>query len=87
MVVTVSSCPQLGVLVTSRSPLHLDGEWEYAVDPLAETEAVALFQQQYTTLYGMMMAAATVAFVPALAIFLAFQRYFVQGITMSGFKG
>jgi multiple sugar transport system permease protein len=49
--------------------------------------AVALFQQQYVTLYGMMMAAATVAFIPALAIFLAFQRYFVQGITMSGFKG
>jgi ABC-type glycerol-3-phosphate transport system permease component len=48
---------------------------------------VALFQQQYTTNYGLMMAAATVAFIPALAVFLAFQRYFVQGITMSGFKG
>lgn len=49
--------------------------------------AVALFHQQYTSSYGMMMAAATVAFAPALTIFLAFQRYFVQGITMSGFKG
>jgi multiple sugar transport system permease protein len=49
--------------------------------------AIALFQQQYSSSYGLMMAAATVAFVPALATFLAFQRYFVQGITMSGFKG
>jgi multiple sugar transport system permease protein len=49
--------------------------------------AIALFQQQYSSSYGLMMAAATVAFIPALGTFLAFQRYFVQGITMSGFKG
>ena len=41
-----ASCPRLGLLVTSRAPLHLDGEWEYAVDPLAESEAVALFEQR-----------------------------------------
>jgi len=49
--------------------------------------AIALMQQQYTSSYGLMMAGATVAFIPALCTFLAFQRYFVQGITMSGFKG
>jgi multiple sugar transport system permease protein len=49
--------------------------------------AIALFQQQYSTSYGLMMAGASVAFIPALLTFLAFQRYFVQGITMSGFKG
>jgi ABC-type glycerol-3-phosphate transport system permease component len=49
--------------------------------------AIALMQQQYTSSYGLMMAGATIAFMPALATFLAFQRYFVQGITMSGFKG
>jgi ABC-type glycerol-3-phosphate transport system permease component len=49
--------------------------------------AIALMQQQYTSSYGLMMAGATVAFIPALGTFLAFQRYFVQGITMSGFKG
>jgi ABC-type glycerol-3-phosphate transport system permease component len=49
--------------------------------------AIALFKQQYSSSYGLMMAGATVAFIPALATFLAFQRYFVQGITMSGFKG
>ena len=37
-------CPGLALLLTSREPLHLDGEWEYAVDPLREAEAVALFE-------------------------------------------
>jgi multiple sugar transport system permease protein len=49
--------------------------------------AIALLKQQYSSSYGLMMAGATVAFIPALCTFLAFQRYFVQGITMSGFKG
>lgn len=43
---TVVTCPQLTVLVTSREPLHIDGEWEFAVDPLREREAVALFLQR-----------------------------------------
>lgn len=50
--------------------------------------AVSMAKQLgFSANYGMMMAAATVTFVPALAIYLAFQRYFVQGITMSGLKG
>jgi predicted ATPase/DNA-binding SARP family transcriptional activator len=35
--------PDLQVLVTSREPLHLAAEREYAVPPLAEDEAVAFF--------------------------------------------
>jgi tetratricopeptide (TPR) repeat protein len=34
------------VLVTSREPLHVDGEWEVAVDPMQEQEAVDLFVQR-----------------------------------------
>ncbi len=43
---TIRSCPNLTVLVTSREPLHVDGEWEVAVDPLREPEAIELFVQR-----------------------------------------
>ena len=43
---TIGSCPRLTVLITSREPLHIDGEWEVAVDPLREREAVELFVQR-----------------------------------------
>ena len=43
---TIGSCPHLTVLVTSREPLHVDGEWEVTVDPLREREAVELFVQR-----------------------------------------
>jgi predicted ATPase len=43
---TIGSCPHLTVLATSREPLHIDGEWEVAVDPLREREAEALFVQR-----------------------------------------
>jgi predicted ATPase len=43
---TVGSCPCLTVLVTSREPLHVGGEWEVAVDPLREREAMELFVQR-----------------------------------------
>jgi multiple sugar transport system permease protein len=37
--------------------------------------------------YGDAMAAATVATVPALLVFLLLQKHFVKGVTMSGLKG
>ena len=39
----LSACPNLTLLVTSRELLRIQGEVEYAVPPLAEPEAVALF--------------------------------------------
>jgi predicted ATPase/class 3 adenylate cyclase len=39
----LQATPSTTVLATSRSPLHLAGEHEYPVPPLADDEAVALF--------------------------------------------
>ncbi len=39
----VQSCPNLALLVTSRELLRVHGEVEYAVPPLASSEAVTLF--------------------------------------------
>ena len=39
----LSSCPNLDLLVTSREPLHVSGEQEYEVPPLAHEEAVGFF--------------------------------------------
>jgi len=47
---------------------------------------IALFQGQYTTNYGAMMAAATMSIVPMIILFLFVQRYIIEGITMSGLK-
>jgi multiple sugar transport system permease protein len=49
--------------------------------------ALALFRGEFFTQTNLMMAAATLTILPPLLIFLMAQRYFVQGITMSGLKG
>jgi predicted ATPase len=42
----LSGCPNLVLLVTSREPLHLASEREYAVLPLRESDAVSLFHER-----------------------------------------
>lgn len=49
--------------------------------------AIALFQGQNSTLWGLVFAAAVIAVVPVVVVFLLFQRYFVQGLTAGAVKG
>jgi multiple sugar transport system permease protein len=49
--------------------------------------AIALFQGQHATSWGLVFAASTIAVVPVLLIFVLFQRQFVSGITSGAVKG
>ncbi|MCC6945256.1 MAG: carbohydrate ABC transporter permease [Thermomicrobiales bacterium] len=76
------------IFITSWSaflwPLLASSSKETRTLPVAVSMANQL---GFSANYGMMMAAATVTFVPALIIYLLFQRYFIEGITMTGLKG
>ena len=46
-----------------------------------------MFNTQYSSNYAQIMAAATIALIPVLILFVFLQRYFVEGIATSGIKG
>jgi len=48
---------------------------------------IRMFLGQYSTEYGLVMAASVVSLFPVFIVFLFFQRFFVQGIATSGLKG
>ncbi|MCL5947342.1 MAG: carbohydrate ABC transporter permease, partial [Chloroflexi bacterium] len=45
------------------------------------------FQSDHATEWAQLMAAATVFTLPVVALFFALQRYFVQGLAVTGLKG
>jgi ABC-type glycerol-3-phosphate transport system permease component len=49
--------------------------------------AIALFQGQHTTSWGLVFAASLIAILPVLGIFVTFQRQFVSGIASGALKG
>lgn len=46
-----------------------------------------IFLGRYSMQYGLVMAAAVVATIPVLVMFLLFQRHIVRGVALSGLKG
>lgn len=64
-------------------PLLIVGKEALRTLPLA----VAKFSSQYYDAYNLKMAAATLTIIPVLIIYIAFQKYFVSGISLSGIKG
>lgn len=47
---------------------------------------LASFQGEYTAQWGYLMAAATIVMVPIVVLFAVAQRYFIEGITLTGLK-
>lgn len=66
----------MGPLIYLNSPEHMTLAY-----------ALQLFQGEHSTEYGMLMAASTLVMIPVLAIFFFTQRYFIEGITLTGLKG
>jgi multiple sugar transport system permease protein len=66
----------LGPLVYVSSPIKM---------PLSY--ALALYQSAHTAEPGLLMAAAVMMIVPVIFLFFFTQRYFIQGVTLTGMKG
>lgn len=66
-------------------------EWPLIIsnDSGMYTLPVALFsvRNEYFTEWGIVMAAAVVIVLPVILVFLSAQRYFIEGMTLSGMKG
>ena len=72
------------------------GAWKDFMGPLIfinslEKQTLELGLQTFQTLYGthweLMMAGAVIVVLPLLVIFFIGQRFFIQGIVMTGLKG
>jgi multiple sugar transport system permease protein len=88
MPLTQSSMVSLGIFTAVFA--FKDLMWPMIVCTKAETTtlsaALAKMQGQYSSDYPAMMAAATLAVVPMLVIYIIFQKQFVEGIATSGSK-
>jgi ABC-type glycerol-3-phosphate transport system permease component len=49
--------------------------------------AIALFQGEHQTSWGLVFAASTIAVIPVIVVFVIFQRQFVGGLTTGAIKG
>ena len=88
--------PLCGPALATLGILTFLGSWNNFLWPLvvAQTEdtytlpvALALYSTgQNSTNYGLLLAGATVVVLPVLAVFLAFQRRFIEGIATTGIK-
>lgn len=67
-------------------------EFAWALTVLNDTEvrtlpiAIALFQGQHSTSWGLVFAASMLAIIPVLIVYIVFQRYFVAGLSSGAVK-
>jgi multiple sugar transport system permease protein len=72
------------------------GNWTAFLWPLIATNdrllytlpvGLASFSGEYLTEWELIMAGATIATLPTLAVFIIFQRYIIRGVVLAGLKG
>ncbi len=67
-------------------------EFAWALTVLNDTDvrtlpiAIALFQGQHSTSWGLVFAASLLAIIPVLIVYIVFQRFFVAGLTSGAIK-
>lgn len=88
--------PQLGPSIATLVIFSFVTVWNDYMGPMiylnsTEKKTIQLgtkmFIGQYSTEYGLIMAASVVSLIPVVIVFLLFQRKFVQGVATSGLKG
>jgi len=88
--------PLSGPALAAVAIFSFIGRWNEFLGPLiylqrANKWPLALgliaFRQQYLTKWELIMAYSTLVMLPCLLVFFFSQRYFIQGITLSGLKG
>jgi multiple sugar transport system permease protein len=87
--------PLSGPALVSLSIFTILASWNDFLWPLVVTTTddmrllsigIASFQGEYRTNYPLLMAASVMATLPILLVFVVLQRYFIEGITLSGIK-
>ncbi len=72
------------------------GQWNSYIWPLIVTNSenmrmisvgISMFKDQFSTQWTLMMAASATATLPMLLVFFFAQKYFIEGITLTGLKG
>jgi len=87
--------PDAKPALTTLSIFIFMGTWNDFLGPLIYinddrlktlTLGLATFQGVYTTQWNYLMAGALIVLLPVLVVYIFAQRYFVEGITLSGLK-
>jgi multiple sugar transport system permease protein len=88
--------PLSGPVLASLGIFTFLGQWNNFLWPLIVTNSdamrtlpvgLAAFQGQYKVDWNLLMAGSVISLVPILAIYLAGQKWFVRGITLTGMGG
>ena len=88
--------PQLGPPLATLGIFTFMGTWNDFMGPLIYLNDQRLyplalglfdFRSQHGGEFGMLMAASTLMTLPVIAVFFLAQKYFIQGVTLTGMKG